>query len=168
MRDPLGDEPLQSLELQETDGPLQVHHPVVVAESDVVVLSCVPVVTQQAQTRGQSIIIGGDHAPLACGHVLGGIEGEATCAERAHLLSIELCTMSLGAVFHQGDIAILTDLRYRFEVEGLAVEVNADNRSCPGSYLLQQVIGIDIECPGIHICKDWFRSPGTGCSWQLR
>ena len=34
--------------------------------------------------------------------------------------------------------------------------MNANNRSCPGSYLLQKVIGVDVEGFCIHICKDGF------------
>ncbi len=85
----LGVELVQFLQLGQADGRVHVGHAQVVAQFVVVIAAAHAVVAQHARFLGNGVVIGGEHAALGAGHILGGIQAEGAGAERARAFAVE-------------------------------------------------------------------------------
>jgi len=137
-------------------------HSRVPANAGVVVLGCLPVITQHPEAIAQGRIVG-DHRPgFAPGaQVFAGIKAEAGHhAERADDLAAVLRPVRLGGVFHQREIVFAANRQNRVHVERVAVEMDRHDRfGARRDGALDQlrvqvercVIGIHKDRPGAHV-----------------
>jgi len=93
-------------ELLEADSGGDVGHAVIVADGGVLVTGPLAVVTQEPTLFGYLVGVGGDHAALAGGHVLGGVEGVARAgADGAGHAGLVERAVGLAGVLYNGDSA---------------------------------------------------------------
>ena len=109
-----------------------------------------------AHPVGESGIVGDDHPSVAeASETLAREEADTPCsAETAELSSFVRCPHRLGSILDHRDAMFFPDSKDRIHVRRLSVEMNGDDRLCPGCDRRLDPGGIDVEGGGIDIDID--------------
>ena len=139
-------------ELHRADRGGDVGHAVVGAEHLVQVAHLHPLAAERAQPLVQGVVVRGDHAPLAAGDVLGGVEREGANTERAGLLAVLGCTDRLAGVFDHCEVVLGGECAEGVHVGNEAEEVHGHqrlrlwrDRSCGRCWIHQPGDRIDVN-----------------------
>ena len=147
---------LDPFELHAKDRRLDLVQTAVVAEDLVHIPLAAPVVPQDPEPPGESLIVRRHHPAVAIGaQVLGRIEGERPRqAERPRLLPLPGGAESLGAVLDQNDSALPGHLGKRLHRRGPAEDMYGDDRLRPGRDPRRGLNGIEIHRLVFHVGED--------------
>ena len=153
-------EPLQFAQLSEADGGVDIGHAEVVAQFLVKVALPHAMLTKPPAFGREPLVMGGDHAPLGGGDILGRVEGEAACAEGTHPTALVGGSMGLAGILDHSQIVSAGYGEDRVHLAGQAVEMHGQERHGTGRDGRLDLDGIDVEGHGVDIDKDWSSGPG--------
>ena len=114
------------------------------------------IVPQHRNLVRQGIIVGRDCAAVAIGaQVLGGVKGEGRgISERPDHLSLPTRAVGLSAVLDHFEVVGSREFHDRPHIGRLAIQVNRDNCTGPGSELRLQFVRVHIEGHWVDVTED--------------
>jgi len=131
--------------LSQTDGSMYVGHSILKAQRVLVVSPLHPVVPKQPDSLGYLVVFSRNHAALARGHVLSGIEREAGGSTTPDPLPPELGTVGLARILNQGYSVPPRYLSEGVQVSWMPKEVYRKDCSRARCQPSLHVDGIEIE-----------------------
>ena len=145
----------QTRELLGADRALDISHAVVEADGGVLVLRGLAVGAEGADLVEQVLVVGGDHAALARGHVLGGVEGVGDgVAEGSDAACLVGREVGLGSVVDDGEALVDRELLDAVDVDGVAVDVGGGDGDGLVGDLPTRVLDVDTVGDGVGVDPD--------------
>src|SRR5262249_20859927 len=121
------------LELDVKNGCLKTIHPVIVPDLVMMVPLALPVITQCASARRESIVVRDQRSPLTvCAKVLAGVKTKAPhYAELTDSTPLVERAVRLSGVLNDRDAMTIRNAQYRLHIRRLTEKMYRQNRFCP-------------------------------------
>ncbi len=135
---------------------MHVGHAQVVAQFIVVITAAHAVIAQHARFFGYRVVIGGEHAALGAGHVLGRIQAEGARAKGTGALAVEFGGVCLAGIFNHQQVMFFGNVHDGAHICAQPIQINGQDSFGLGGNDRFDLADVHIEGARIDIHKDRF------------